>query len=55
VLGVTRRTPRLLDAVVDHGDDGVVCDASLARTVVVENITEAKPTLFHVFPRQPES
>lgn len=47
----TRRAPRLPDLVVDHGDDGVVGDASLARTMVVQNVTEAMPTLFHVFSR----
>jgi len=51
VLGVTRRTPRLPNVVIDHGDDDVVRDAALARTVVVQNVTEPKPALLHELPR----
>jgi len=51
VLGVTRRTPRLPNVVVDHGDDDMVGDAALARTVVVQNVTEPKPALLHELPR----
>src|SRR3954463_7022833 len=47
VLGVTRRTPRLSDVVLDHRDNDVIGDTALARTVVVENVTEPKPALLH--------
>jgi hypothetical protein len=47
VLGVTRRTPRLPDVVLDHCDNDVIGDTALARTVVVENVTEPKPALLH--------
>ena len=50
VLGVTRRAPCLLDVVLDHRDHRMVGDAALARTVVVENVTEPKPALIHVSP-----
>jgi hypothetical protein len=51
VLRVAGRAARLLDLVVDHRDNGVIRDATLARTVVVENITEPKPALLHELPR----
>ena len=47
VLGVTRRAPRLPDVVIDHRNDEVIGDATLARTVVVQNVTEPKPALLH--------
>jgi hypothetical protein len=37
----------LLDLVLDHRDHRVVGDAALARTVVVQNVTEPKPALLH--------
>jgi len=39
MLSLTRRTSGLPDLVLDHGDHGVVRDASLARTIVVYGIT----------------
>ena len=51
VLGVARRTPRLPDIVFDHRDDDVIGDAALARTVIVQNVTEPKPALLHELPR----
>jgi hypothetical protein len=51
VLRVAGRAARLLDLVVDHRDNGVIRDATLARTVVVEDITEPKPALLHELPR----
>jgi hypothetical protein len=30
----------LLDGVIDHGDDDVVAEAALARTVVVHDVAE---------------
>jgi hypothetical protein len=39
MLSLTRRTSGLPDLVLDHGDHGVVRDASLARTIVVDGIT----------------
>ncbi len=37
----------LLDLIFDHGHDGVVGDAALARAVIVQNVTEPKPALLH--------
>ncbi|HTM02206.1 MAG TPA: hypothetical protein VL173_01780, partial [Vicinamibacterales bacterium] len=51
VLGVARRAPRLLHILVDHGDDNVIGHAALARTVIVQNVTEPKPALLHELPR----
>jgi hypothetical protein len=47
VVRVARRAPRLLHLVANHGNDGVISDAALARTVVVENVTEPNPALLH--------
>jgi hypothetical protein len=51
VLGVTGRTPRLPDVVLNHRDDDMVGDAALARAVIVQNVTEPKPALLHELPR----
>jgi hypothetical protein len=51
VIRVTGRAACLLDLVFDHGDDRMIGDAALARTVVVENVTEPKPALLHELPR----
>ena len=48
VLGVARRAARLLDVFFDHRDDGVIGHAPLARTVVVQNVTETQRALLHV-------
>ena len=50
VIRVTGRAARLLDLVFNHGDDRMIGDAALARTVVVENVTEPKPALLHDSP-----
>jgi hypothetical protein len=47
VVRVARRAPRLLHLIVNHRDDGVIGDAALARTVVVDNVTEPNPALLH--------
>ena len=47
VIGVARGAARLLDLVVDHRDNRMIGDAALARTVVVQNVTEPKPALLH--------
>jgi hypothetical protein len=47
VFRVARRATRLLHLVIDHGDDGMVGDATLTRTIVVQNVTEPKPALLH--------
>jgi hypothetical protein len=47
VLRVTRRAPRLLDVVFNHRNHRMVRNAALARTVVVENVTEPRPALLH--------
>lgn len=51
MIGVARGAARLFDGVCDHRDDRVVRDPPLARTVVVENVTEPKPALLHELPR----
>jgi hypothetical protein len=47
MVRVARRAARLLHLVIDHRDDRVIGDAALARTVVVQNVTEPKPALLH--------
>jgi len=47
VLGVTGRAASLLDVLFHHGNDGVVRHASLARTIVVHDVTETQPALLH--------
>jgi hypothetical protein len=47
VVRVTRRTSCLLDVVTDHRDDDVIRQPSLARTVVIENVTRTKLALLH--------
>ena len=51
VLGVARRATRLLHVVLDHRDHRMIGDAALARTIVVENVTEPNPALLHELPR----
>jgi hypothetical protein len=51
VLGVARRATRLLHVVLDHRDHRVIGDAALARTIVVQNVTEPNPALLHELPR----
>jgi hypothetical protein len=50
VLGVARRAPGLFDLVAHHGDDGVVRDPALTRTVVVHDISESRLALLHQAP-----
>ncbi len=47
VLRVARRAAGLLDVFFDHRDDRVVGHAPLARTVVVQNVTETQRALLH--------
>jgi hypothetical protein len=47
VVGIAGRAAGLLHLVVDHRYNGVVGDAALTRTVVVQNVTEPKPALLH--------
>jgi hypothetical protein len=47
VLGIARRAACLLDVFLDHRHDGVVGHAPLARTVVVQYVTETQPALLH--------
>jgi hypothetical protein len=51
MVRVARGASRLLHRVVDHRDDGVIGDPALARTIVVENVTEPNPALLHEVPR----
>jgi hypothetical protein len=47
VVGIARRAPGLFHVLLDHGHDDVIGEAALARAVVVQNVTEPKPALFH--------
>jgi hypothetical protein len=47
VVRVTGRAARLFDLILDHGHDGMAGDASLAGTVLVQDVTEPKPALLH--------
>ena len=51
VIRVARRAASLLHLVFDHCNDRVIGDAALARTIVVQNVTEPKPALLHELPR----
>jgi hypothetical protein len=53
VVRVARGASRLLHLVVNHRDDRVIGDAALARTVVVEDVTEPNPALLHLLVRPP--
>jgi hypothetical protein len=50
VLRVARRASSLLDVLFYHRDDGVVGQPPLARTVVVQYVTETQPALLHSTP-----
>ena len=47
VLGVACRATGLLDVFLDHGDNRVIGYASLAWTVVVQNVAQTQPALLH--------
>jgi hypothetical protein len=47
VFGIAGRAPGLFDVFCDHRDHRMIGNAALARTVVVQNVTEPKPALFH--------
>jgi hypothetical protein len=51
VLCITRGAACPLHLVFDHRDDRMVGDAALARTVVIENVTEPNPAMLHELPR----
>src|SRR5688500_12818774 len=51
VVRVARRAARLLDGILNHRDNHVIGNAALARTIVVENVTEPNPALLHELPR----
>jgi hypothetical protein len=51
MIRVARCATSLLHLVFDHRDDRVIGDAALARTIVVQNVTEPKPALLHELPR----
>jgi hypothetical protein len=53
MVRVTRGAARLLHRIVNHRNDGVIGNAALARTVVVENVTEPNPALLHELPPEP--
>src|SRR5258707_537454 len=47
MLRVTRTGPRLLDVITHHRHDDVIRHATLARTIVVQNVTKPKLALLH--------
>jgi hypothetical protein len=51
VFPVAGRASSLPDFLPDHRDDGMVGEAALARTVIVQDVTEPKLTLLHHVPR----
>jgi hypothetical protein len=51
VIGVARGATRLFHVVFDNRDHRMVGDAALARTVVVQNVTEPDPAFLHELPR----
>jgi hypothetical protein len=52
VLRVACGTAGLFHILANHRDDGVVRNAALARTVIVENVTKPKLALLHQFSRE---
>jgi hypothetical protein len=40
VFGVARRAPGLANRVLDHRDDGVIAQSPLARTIVIDDVTD---------------
>jgi len=55
MFGVARAAPRQFDVLVDHRDDGVVGNTTLARTVVIQHVTRPWPALLHALPREKRS
>jgi hypothetical protein len=56
VLGIAGRAARLLHIRSDHGDNGVVGDASLTRAVIIQNVTKPKLALLHqTLPKEPQA
>ncbi len=51
MIRIAGRAAGLLHLLFDHGDDYMVGHAALARTVVVQNVTEPNPALLHELPR----
>jgi hypothetical protein len=47
MFGVAGRTPSLLDGLFDHGDYGVIRQATLTRAVVIQNVSKTQPALLH--------
>jgi hypothetical protein len=47
VLGVARGAPDLADVIDDQRHDGVIAQAPLARTVVIDEITNSKLARMH--------
>ncbi len=54
VFGVACRASGLLHVGVDHGNDRVIRDPALARTIIVQNVTKPKLALLHQkLPKEP--
>jgi hypothetical protein len=47
MVRIARGAARLLHLILDHRHYRVVGDAALARTIVIQNVTEPKPALLH--------
>src|SRR5205823_10300950 len=47
VFGVTGRAACLFDVIADHRHNGVVRQPTLARAVIVQNVTKPKLALLH--------
>jgi hypothetical protein len=47
VFGVAGRAARLLHVLADHRHDCMIGEATLARTVIVQNVTKPKLALLH--------
>ena len=52
MLRVADDAARLLDPIVDHGDDGVIRNTAFAWTVIVQHVAGPKPALLHALPRK---
>ena len=55
VLRVADAATRLSDFIVDHRDDGVIGDAALAWTIIVQHVAGPIPAVLHATPPKTES
>ena len=52
VLGIANDATRSSDFVVDHRHDGMVGNAALAWTVIVQHVTRPEPAVLHATPQK---